>query len=80
MELDIRTWITDTDGMYNYKAENFTKVLEESHEDQFVVRKNNNYITKKTKQSEIDFENDAILFRIRTSLKNDNKYEIINPI
>ena len=80
LELDIRTWNADSDGMYNYKTENYTKVIDESLGDQFIVRKNNNYITKKTFQSEIDFENDTILFRTRKSLKNDYQYEIINPI
>ena len=49
LELDIRTWNADSDGMYNYKTENYTKVIDESLGDQFIVRKNNNYITKKTK-------------------------------
>ena len=77
LKLDI--W-NETNEISNFMTNDCT-ISEESNKTQFFIRKKeNNYITKKTNHSEIDFKNEEILFQTRKSLKNDNQYEIINPI
>ena len=79
--LDIKTWNDDSDGLFNYKETNQCKHLhDEIDESYFYMRKSNNYIDKKESQTSFDNDNNIVLFRIRKSLKDENKYEIINPI
>ena len=80
LQLDIKTWNGVSDGIFNYKEENQCKnKRDETDENGFYGRNQNNIIVKR--KSQISFDNDeTILFRIRKSLKDEDKYEIINPI
>jgi hypothetical protein len=80
LQLYIKTWNNDSDGIFNYKEENKCRhVLDETDENGFYGRNQNNIIIKKKSQTLFD-NNEIILLRIRKSLKVENKYEIINPI
>ena len=79
LHIEIKTWNVEANDLYDYKTKKFREVLDESGENNYYVRKRNNIITKKDNQSDINFENEEIIFRTRKSLKNDNEYEIINP-
>jgi len=73
-------------GMYDYKENlnDFKKIFlnfGKKDKDCFLIRTSNNYISKIENLN--DFfpkKGDEILFKIRKSLKKDNKFEIINPI
>ena len=79
LQLDIKTWNTDSIGIFNYKEKLYKIAHDEANKDLYYIRNDNNYINKK--ESQILFEdNGEILFRVRKSLKDYNKYEIINPL
>ena len=79
LKIEIKTWNVKGEGLYDYKTKSFKIVIDESDENNYYIRRYNNCITKRINLSDIDFENDKLLFRTRKSLKNDNQYEIINP-
>ena len=79
LQIEIKTWNVEGEGLYDYKTKTFRRVIDENDEDNYYIRRYNNCIIKKVNQSDINFENEVILFRTRKSLKNDNQYEIINP-
>ena len=80
LQTDIKTSISKSEGLYDFKTNDCTQKIDESDEAYYFIRKQNDYTTKKDNQLDINFENDAILFRTRKSKKNDNQYEIINPV
>ena len=80
LQIDIKTYIPESDGIYDFNTKNFRQVFDETDEDVYYIRKKNNLITKRDNQSDIDFGQDDILFRTRKSKKNDKLYEIINPV
>ena len=79
LKIRIKTWNVEANDLYDYKTNKYIEVLDESDENNYFVRKRNNFINKKDNQLDMNFENEEILFRTRKSLKNDNQYEIINP-
>jgi len=76
-------------GMYDYKAEQedlneFKKIFANfgrNDKDCFLIKNSINYISILSNFKDFNPEKgDEILFKIRKSLKKDNKFEIINPI
>jgi hypothetical protein len=80
LQIGIKTYIPKSDGIYDFSTKKYRQILDETDEDLYYIRKRNNCITKRNIQSDIDFGKDDILFRTRKSKKNDNLYEIINPV
>jgi hypothetical protein len=79
--LDIKTWNVKSSGLFDYNDKAFKHVIDkidESDESFLYIRKENNRIEKKEFKDQplIDY-NHIILFRIRTSSKEKNKFEII---
>ena len=77
--LDIKTWNSKS---FNYKDTNFEPKFDEIDESYFYYCSGTKHCIDKTKfQHLIDNSSgDYILFRVRKSTKEKNKYEIINPI
>lgn len=79
LQLNIKTWNNDSNGIYNYKSDKFTQVYDESNKGHYYLINHSNRILKKDNQSNVDTDNE-ILFRTRRSAKNKNQFEIINPV
>ncbi len=58
LQIKIKTWNVEPNDLYDYKTKKFREVLDESDENNYFVRKRNNFITKKVNQSDINFENE----------------------
>ena len=80
LELEIKIWDNNSNGIFNFQVGQYSYVHDEIDQSYFYVRINNNDLLKIESQILFDNNNGDILFRIRKSLKNDNKYTIIIPI
>ena len=86
--MEIQIWNNkDSNGMFYYNnnlVKEFKKVyftFDQSQNNCYLIKTKDNYI--QTIQEHKDFNKSTgneILFRIRKSLKNNNKYEVMNPI
>ena len=80
IDLCIKTWKTESNGIYNYKSgsSEILQVNDTISKNVYVIRKRNNRIIKAYQNSEYNDE-DEILFLIRKSFKTQ-KFEIVNPV
>jgi hypothetical protein len=86
--MEIQIWNNkDSNGMFYYNnnlVKEFKKVyftFDQSQNNCYLIKTKDNYI--QTIQEHKNFNEspgNEILFRIRKSLKNNNKYEVMNPI
>lgn len=85
MDLIIRTFLDSTNGIFYYKTNGNIKLkidkLKITNENVYIIRDgNNNYKKINNLKNLPSDDNFNIIFKIRKSLKNNNIYEIINPI
>ena len=80
LELEIKIWNNNSNGIFNFQIGQYSYLHDEIDQSYFYVRINNDDLMKIESQILFDDNNGDILFRIRKSLKNDNKYTIIIPI
>jgi hypothetical protein len=80
LQVDIKSLNNNSNGIYNYQTSHYKHFHDEIDESFFYMRKNNNDIDKKESQELFENNDGNILCRIKKSLKNENKYEIINPL
>ena len=80
IDICIKTWKTDSNGIFNYKAEasQVLQVNDTISKNLYLIRKKNNKIKTIPQNSEFD-DKDEILFHIRKSFKTQ-EFEIINPV
>ena len=80
IDICIKTWKTDSNGIFNYKAEasQVLQVNDTISKNLYFIRKKNNKIKTIPQNSEFD-DKDEILFHIRKSFKTQ-EFEIINPV
>ena len=79
LQVDIKS-LNNSDGIYNYQLSQYKHFHDEIDKSFFYMRKNNNDIDKKESQELFDNNDGDVLCRIKKSLKNQNKYEMINPL
>ena len=82
LELTIKTWKKDSDGMFLYNADSSSYKIVQSiiNKNNYLIRKKNSIINAKDNQSEFDIYRDReILFYARKSFKT-NKFELVNPV
>ena len=82
LEVNIKTWKDDSNGIFHYKTDssNYNIVYSRIVKNNYFIRKNNNKIIGKDFQSEFDNYRDAeILFYARKSFKT-GLFKLINPV
>ena len=68
-------------GVFEYIRNDYSQIeLSDEKQYFYIVRNNDNWIIHKNDHLDFDPSNSIILFRIRKSLKDENKYEIIKPV
>ena len=82
VNLTIKTWISDSNGIYNYKSDitNIKEVDITSKDSVYIIREKNKIIDEKQHYKYDDEIEGQILLYIRKSLKDKNSFEIVNPI
>ena len=82
LNLTIKTWISESNGIYNYKSEGLgiREMKEKFNESCYIIREENNISIIKQNYKYNDEIEGQILFYIRKSLKDNNNFEIVNPI
>ena len=81
IEITIKTWKTDSEGIFLYKTDpsSYKIVKSTIKNNYYLIRRNNNNIVLKNYQSEFKDRDGEILFCIRKSFK-DGSFELINPV
>ena len=82
VNLTIKTWISDSNGIYNYKSDitNINQVDDAYTDSVYIIREKNKIIKEKQHYIYDDEIEGQILLYIRKSLKDKNSFEIVNPI
>ena len=82
VNLTIKTWISDSNGIYNYKSDitNINQVDAAYTDSVYIIREKNKIIEEKQHYIYDDEIEGQILLYIRKSLKDKNSFEIVNPI
>ena len=82
VNLTIKTWISDSNGIYNYKSDitNINQVDAAYTDSVNIIREKNKIIEEKQHYIYDDEIEGQILLYIRKSLKDKNSFEIVNPI
>ena len=82
VNLTIKTWISDSNGIYNYKSDitNINQVDAAYTDSVYIIREKNKIIKEKQHYIYDDEIEGQILLYIRKSLKDKNSFEIVNPI
>ena len=82
VNLTIKTWISDSNGIYNYKSDitNIKEVDITSKDSVYIIREKNKIIDEKQHYKYDDEIEGQILLYIRKSLKDKNSFEIVNPL
>ena len=82
VNLTIKTWISDSNGIYNYKSDitNINQADAAYTDSVYIIREKNKIIKEKQHYIYDDEIEGQILLYIRKSLKDKNSFEIVNPI
>lgn len=82
VNLTIKTWISDSNGIYNYKSDitNINQADAAYTDSVYIIREKNKIIEEKQHYIYDDEIEGQILLYIRKSLKDKNSFEIVNPI
>ena len=82
VNLTIKTWISDSNGIYNYKSDitNINQVDAAYTDSVYIIREKNKIIEEKQHYIYDDEIEGQILLYIRKSLKDKNSFEIVNPL
>ena len=82
VNLTIKTWISDSNGIYNYKSDitNINQVDDAYTDSVYIIREKNKIIKEKQHYIYDDEIEGQILLYIRKSLKDKNSFEIVNPL
>lgn len=82
VNLTIKTWISDSNGIYNYKSDitNINQADAAYTDSVYIIREKNKIIKEKQHYIYDDEIEGQILLYIRKSLKDKNSFEIVNPL
>ena len=82
VNLTIKTWISDSNGIYNYKSDitNINQADAAYTDSVYIIREKNKIIEEKQHYIYDDEIEGQILLYIRKSLKDKNSFEIVNPL
>lgn len=82
VNLTIKTWISDSNGIYNYKSDitNINQADGAYTDSVYIIREKNKIIEEKQHYIYDDEIEGQILLYIRKSLKDKNSFEIVNPL
>ena len=80
--LTIKTWASESNGIYNYKSKDseINEVIASLEESCYIIREKNRIIKYEQNYEYNDEKEGQILFYLRKSLKNDQMFEIVNPV
>ena len=68
-------------GVFEYTRNDFSHVvLDDKKQYSYIIRNNDNWIINKNDHLDFDPSQSIILFRVRKSFEDENKYEIIKPV
>ena len=80
--LTIKTWSSESNGIYNYKSKGseINEVAASLDESCYIIREKNRIIKIKQNYEYNDEIEGQVLFYLRKSLKNEEMFEIVNPL
>jgi hypothetical protein len=80
--LTIKTWSSESNGIYNYKSKGseINEVAASFDESCYIIREKNRIIKIKQNYEYNDEIEGQVLFYLRKSLKNEEMFEIVNPL
>ena len=82
IDITIKTWNSECNGIYNYKSDvsNIKEVKIKNNQSCYIIRNKSRIIIVDQNYKYNEEEEGQILFYVRKSLKDNDNFEIINPI
>ena len=78
--LTIKTWNSESNGLFDYKSDEISEKNEQLSDNCYLIRECNKISKADQNYKYNDQAEGQILFYVRKSFKNDQNFEIVNPI